>query len=107
MIQHVVAFRFRGATISERADQAATATGVLSVMAGQVPGLLDLKIRADLGVDSAHWDLVLISRHDSIEALQVYQDHPLHRSAKSRIDEIVLHRAIVDSDLGIGGEVRR
>jgi quinol monooxygenase YgiN len=100
MIQHVVSFRFQGETVAGRRARAEQAHALLIVMDGQVPGLRALTISYDVGRDETHWDMVLVSHHDSTEALQAYIDHPLHIAAKAGIDRIVLERAIVDSRLG-------
>lgn len=100
MIQHVVSFRFKGETGAGRRARAEQAYALLIVMDGQVQGLRDLAMSYDMGRDETHWDLLLVSHHDSSEALQAYIDHPLHIAAKAGIDRIVLERAIVDSRLG-------
>ncbi|HWU32763.1 MAG TPA: Dabb family protein [Marmoricola sp.] len=99
MIQHVVAFRFQGASLDQRRRNAERAAELLRPLAGSVPGLRELVIENDRGADPAHWDMVLISHHDSLDALLVYMDHPLHSTAKSAIDQIVEQRAIVDFEI--------
>ncbi len=69
MIRHVVMWKFKEGTDLQKIKQE------LEGLNGKIPGLLSLEvgIEADGGV--------LISDHDSWEALDTYAKHPLHVAA--------------------------
>lgn len=99
MIQHVVVFRFRGGALDERREHARVAADHLNAMRGHIPGMSQLTVSFDLSGDPGHWEMSLVSQHDSRAALADYIAHPLHLAAKSIIDDIVETRAIVDSEI--------
>lgn len=98
MIRHVVAFKLSADSVAERDRDAAEIRRRLEALVGVVPGVRDLKVRADLGVDG-HWDLALVSLHDTRDELAAYAADPRHREVIAFCDTIVSDKAIVDSDL--------
>ncbi|MDR6685462.1 hypothetical protein J2Y41_001015 [Arthrobacter sp. 1088] len=50
-----------------------------------------------LGRDGTHWDLVLVSRHESETALAEYIAHPLHIEVAKEVAVHVAQKAIIDS----------
>jgi hypothetical protein len=73
----------------------------LTSLVGVVPGLLRMDVEPDLGVAPGHWDLVLVSDHESADALAGYQAHPEHRAAAAFVAAFVRERAIVDYALPV------
>lgn len=49
----------------------------LEGLAGQIPGMIDIKVNID-GLESSTADLMLDSTFESVEALKGYAVHPLH-----------------------------
>ncbi len=100
MIQHVVAFRLSGVDTQEKSRQLALAQAELRKLdTGRIPGLLDLRVRPDLGRVTTHWDLVLVSHHESEAALETYMDHPLHIAVAQEVAAHVAEKAIIDSQV--------
>ena len=98
MIQHVVLFRLRAEDAGQRAQDAAEIRRRLEGLVGVVPGVDELRVRPDLGVDG-HWDLVLHSLHPSVDGLAAYAKDPRHREVIAFCDSVVSERAVVDADL--------
>ena len=100
MIQHVVAFRLNAEDVEGKHQQSTLAQAELwKLDSGQIPGLLALQVRPDLGKDSTHWDLVLVSHHESESALAEYMAHPLHIAVAKEVATHVAEKAIIDSAL--------
>ena len=98
MIQHIVAFRLSGTDIEEKRRQSSLAQAELRKLdTGRIPGLVDLRVRPDLGKVAAHWDLVLVSHHESEAALETYMEHPLHIAVARDVAVHVAEKAIIDS----------
>jgi hypothetical protein len=98
MIQHVVAFRLSAEDTEGKHYQSALAQAELRKLdSGRIPGLLDLRVRPDLGKDGTHWDLVLVSHHESEAALAEYMAHPLHVEVAKEVAVHVAQKAIIDS----------
>ena len=84
-------------------NREATVAGMqekLGALVGVVPGLRSLSVNPSLFPGDANWDVVLISEHDSAEALADYQVHPAHVEAASWVSQQVNARAAVDYELG-------
>jgi quinol monooxygenase YgiN len=90
MIRHVLCFR-----LVDREHDAAIRQR-LTALVGVVPGLLAMDVEPDLGEVDGHWDLVLVSEHESVEALAAHQTHPEHRAAAAWVAQFVTERAVVD-----------
>jgi hypothetical protein len=68
----------------------------LTALVGVVPGLIRMDVEPDLGGVDGHWDLVLVSDHESVDALDAYQAHPRHREAAAWVAPFIVERAVVD-----------
>lgn len=81
MFTHVVFFKLKEPTI-ENMDKA---KDILKAMEGKIPQLKGLEV----GVDELHtersFDLVLITRFDSLSDMDEYQIHPYH------VNEVLAH----------------
>ena len=98
MIRHVVAFRLAADDPADRTRDAAEIRRRLESLVGVVPGLHDLEVRPDLGVEG-HWDLALVTHHDTLDDLAAYAGDPRHREVIAFCDTVVSAKAVVDSDL--------
>jgi hypothetical protein len=58
-----------------------------------------LRVGIDHSGIEGHWDAVLISTHDSADALADYQSHPAHLAALAVVGDIVTAKSVVDSEL--------
>lgn len=79
MVTHIVLFRF------SEFSEAEEARARLLSMVGKIPGLLGVEAGVDFTRSERSYDLGLITRHDSREALDVYQTHPVHVEVASFI----------------------
>jgi hypothetical protein len=98
VIRHVVAFRLAADDPADRSRDASEIRRRLESLVGVVPGLRDLVVRADLGVEG-HWDLALVTHHDTRDDLSAYAGDPRHREVIEFCDTVVSAKAVVDSDL--------
>jgi hypothetical protein len=74
VITHVVLFRLK-----DRSEvSVGMAKKVLEGLSGKVPVLRHLEVGVDLIKSSRSYDIALIAKFDSLEDLEVYQNHPFH-----------------------------
>jgi hypothetical protein len=74
MITHIVFFK-----LTEPAnDSLATVRNKLLSMQGKIPQLRHLEVGADVIRSERSYDVALVTRFDSLDALQAYQVHPYH-----------------------------
>ena len=74
MITHIVFFKL----IDQSSEKVAEARAVLLGMSGKIPQLRHLEVGTDIVRSERSYDLALVTRFDSLEALQAYQVHPYH-----------------------------
>ncbi|MDD2320573.1 MAG: Dabb family protein [Geobacteraceae bacterium] len=74
MITHIVFFRLSDPSpVNLRATQ-----DMLCSMQGKIPQLRHLEVGTDLVKSDRSYDLALVTRFDSLDDLQSYQEHPYH-----------------------------
>jgi hypothetical protein len=97
MIRHTVMWKLAATERSDKTHAYEEIRGALEALRGEIPGLMALTVSADLGDSDGNFDVILVSDHDSAEALEVYQKHPAHLEAAAVIKAHVSSRACVDS----------
>lgn len=76
MVKHMIVWKFK----DEIADKRAAAKEIkdaLEGLVGKIEGLIEMHILTE-GLPSSSGDLMMDSSFESVEALAVYQKHPLH-----------------------------
>ena len=93
MIRHIVMYCIR-----EDCDKAAAIEKIrvaLEGLVGVVPGLEVMKIRPTIG---GHYDYVLYSEFESVEALEGYKTHPAHLAVKPVVHGYITERVSGDCE---------
>ena len=75
MLQRYVLIRFRQGTSEEHIGEFCRR---MLALRSTVPGIQHLEIGRDILHDARSWDIILIMRFASTEALRSYQKHPEH-----------------------------
>lgn len=92
MVTHIVLFRFQDPTV------AAEARDRLLSMAGKIPGMLGIEAGLDFTRSERSYQLGLVTRHQTREALLAYQTHPVHVEVATFIKARAAGSASVDFD---------
>jgi hypothetical protein len=82
MVKHIVLFKLKDQKDRERALEA------LNSMKGKIEGLIDLQAGADFLGSERSYDIALICTLKDREALEYYQNHPVHQPVKKVMHEI-------------------
>lgn len=93
MVQHIVMW-----TLKEGVDKAAALAHLQTVFAEvqkQVPGMLQVSVHGGY----QGYDLCLMSRHESREALAEYRVHPAHLAAQKIVGGYRAERASCDFEI--------
>jgi hypothetical protein len=93
VLQHYVLIRFIKGTSDEHVGEFCRRMLALRTT---VPGIQHLEIGRDILHDARSWDLILIMRFASTEALRSYQQHPEHLSVMAFNQPSVADVASVD-----------
>ena len=95
-MKHIVAWKLKDeAQGNNKETNARLIKEKLEGLVGKIPGLLKLKVvkTADNGKD---FDIALVSKFESAEALAGYQIHPLHQEASAFVRSLTDARACID-----------
>lgn len=78
MVKHIILWQLKDELLEEEKKQVKVDIKAgLEGLAGQIPGLLDIKVQIE-GLASSNADLMLDSSFDSEESLKGYAVHPAH-----------------------------
>ena len=69
----------------------------LEGLVGRVDGLIMAEVRRNF--NPSGMDLCLVSEFESKEALDAYQNHPLHLKVKEFVHKVVTDRAVTDCEI--------
>ena len=96
MVHHIVLWNLKTElTQTERAEAAARIKRELEAVAGQVSGVVSLRVETE-ALTSSNRDIGLISAFESEEALQAYQVSPAHKAAAAYIGSVTENRTCLD-----------
>ncbi|MEK5029434.1 MULTISPECIES: Dabb family protein [Paenibacillus] len=95
MIKHIVFFKLK-----DRSPEKVEATvQVLRNMEGKIPQLLSIEVGADLIHSERSFDIALVTVVASMEDLQAYQVHPVHKEVIAHINEVKELSIAVDYEI--------
>ena len=90
MIRHIVMWKFRPGT---EAEQKAFLEGLRGLQ-GVIPQLKRSEVAVNVG--QGHYDAVLVSEFESLEALDAYKNDPRHKAVSALCKSIRTDRVAVD-----------
>jgi quinol monooxygenase YgiN len=97
MIKHIVLWKLKEeANGLSKAENAAQIKLKLESLQGNIEGLLKIEVGFDFLHSAESADIVLYSEFESREALDFYQQHPLHKAVMPFIGEARSERRVVD-----------
>ena len=100
MIKHIVMWKVQEMDGSSKIESARQIKSELEALNGQIKGLLRLEVGIDFLKSDSSYDVVLYSEFESKEALDDYQNHPLHvQVATHTIKPVVTSRIVVDYEV--------
>lgn len=97
MINHVVLFKLKQFASKTEKEQALDKfEAMLLNLTNHIPQLKHIEVGRNYQLDSASYDLCLISYFESIADLDIYRVHPEHLKVGNYVKEITVDRAAVD-----------
>ncbi|GLX69312.1 Dabb family protein [Paenibacillus glycanilyticus] len=84
MVTHIVLFKLKDGS-KESVERTAQ---VLRDMEGKIDELKAIEVGLDVIHSARSYDIALITRFDSLEALEAYQVHPVHKKVIEHINEV-------------------
>lgn len=98
MVRHIVMWNLKEqAEGNPKGENARIIKEGLEALVGQIDGLL----RAEVGinVNPQGMDLCLLSEFTDEEALERYQEHPLHQNVRKFVHKVIESRVVCDSNI--------
>ena len=77
MIRHVVMFRWKPDTVAEDVD---SVVARLQTMPALIPQIREYRFGADLRINDANWDFVVVADFATADDYLAYRDDPHHRA---------------------------
>ncbi len=96
MITHIVLFKLK----DRSSWSVGKARDVLLGMRGKIPQLRHLEVGVDILHSQRSYDTVLITKFDSLEELQAYQEHPVHVKVAEYMTSVREFAGTVDYESG-------
>jgi Stress responsive A/B Barrel Domain len=97
MVKHIVVWNLKEfAEGNDKNYNAQKVKELLESMNGKIPGLRHIEVGINFTIEDGSADVVLYSELDSREALDVYQNHPVHIVVKDFIKNVRSERHVID-----------
>ncbi len=98
MIKHILLWKFTDSVKqSDYEEKIIFLRQNFSALLGKVNGLIEIELGAKC--IPGDYDIVLYAKFDSLESLQLYQEHPLHLKIKEQAKDWVCSRACIDYEV--------
>lgn len=95
MVTHIVFWRLKDEADGRTKDENARIIQErLEALVGVIPGLRELTVGRN--VNGGEFDLALLSKFDSMEALHAYDVHPEHQKVRAFVRQVIEARAAID-----------
>ena len=95
MITHIVLFKLK-----DRSEQSIARTAqVLKDMEGKIEELKFLEVGVDIIHSERSYDIALVTKFESMDGLNAYQVHPVHKKVIEHMAEVRESSASVDYEV--------
>lgn len=100
MIVHIVVWKLKEIDAQDKKEKIGTKIKqMLEDLKNTIPQIVKLECGLNFNNSDSAFDISLYSMFDSIENLQIYQNHPDHKMVAEFISKSVAKRAVVDYEL--------
>lgn len=95
MVKHIVMWNLKeNAEGVSKLENAQKIKEGLEALVGKIEGLLSAEV--GIGFNTNGYDLCLYSEFESKEALEFYQNHPLHDNVRQFVHKVISERVVCD-----------
>ncbi|WP_054741916.1 Dabb family protein [Cellulosilyticum ruminicola] len=98
MIKHIVMWQVKEHEVHGNKEEIiAKMKAELEGLKGKIEGLVEIEVGKNYNISAAAYDVVLYSTFTSKEALEGYQNHPLHVAiGQNLVRQVAISRIVVD-----------
>lgn len=106
MIEHVVMWKFADtAEEKTREENMAIVRAKLLALPAVIPEIKFMQLGRDVSHTEMSYDMMLVTRFESLEALHTYKVHPAHVEVASYVAKVKVARVVLDAELDSAGEL--
>ena len=100
MVKHIILWTLKEMSEDEKNRVKADIKAGLEGLAGEIPGLLDIKVVTEGRLETSNADLMLDSSFESFDALKNYAVHPAHvEVADEKVRPFTAARSCLDFEV--------
>ena len=100
MVKHIILWTLKEMSEDEKNRVKADIKAGLEGLAGEIPGLLDIKVVTEGRLETSNADLMLDSSFESFKALKAYAVHPEHvKVADEKVRPFTASRSCLDFEV--------
>ena len=105
MIEHVVMWKFTDGEGRTREENCAYVRERLLALPAIIPEIKWMQIGRDVSRTDMSYDMMLVTRFDSLEALHTYKVHPAHVAVSEYVKKVRTARVVLDAELDNEGNL--
>ena len=106
MIEHVVMWKFADAAEGKtREENMQIVRDRLMALPAVIPEIKFMQIGTDVSRTEMSYDMMLVTRFESLDALHTYKVHPAHVEVASYVAKVKVARVVLDAELDAAGEL--
>ena len=106
MIEHVVMWKFADSAEGKtREENMAIVRERLFALPAIIPEIKFMQIGRDVSRTDMSYDMMLVTRFESLDALHTYKVHPAHVEVASYVAKVKVARVVLDCEIDSVGEL--
>lgn len=106
MIEHVVMWKFADTAEGKtREENMAIVRRRLLALPAVIPEIKFMQLGRDVSRTDMSYDMMLVTRFESLEALHTYKVHPAHVEVASYVAKVKVARVVLDAELDSAWEL--
>lgn len=105
MIEHVVMWKFTDGEGRTKEENCAYVRERLLALPALISEIKMMQIGRDVSGTDMSYDMMLVTRFDSLEDLHAYKVHPDHVAVSEYVKKVRTARVVLDAELDKGGKL--
>ena len=106
MIEHVVMWKFADTAEGKtREENMQIVRDRLMALPAVIPEIKFMQIGTDVSRTEMSYDMMLVTRFESLDALHTYKVHPAHVEVASYVAKVKVARVVLDCEIDGNGEL--
>ena len=99
MIEHVVMWKFKDGEGRTREENMAYVRERLLALPAIIPEIRSMQLGRDVSRTEMSYDMMLVTRFESLDDLHVYKVHPAHVAVSEYVKRVRTARVVLDAEL--------